>query len=559
MRREPGARPVPDYELVHVLGRGGFGEVWKANGPGGFQVALKFIHLEGDIAQVELRSLELMKDIRHPHLLSMFGAWRRDDHLILALELADRALYDRWREARGAGQPGIPAAELVEYMRDAASGLDHLNKLGLQHRDIKPHNILLVGGGAKVSDFGLAKLMEHSIASHTGAMTPAYAAPEFLQGKTSSHSDQYSLAISYCELRGGRLPFAGAPAQVVTGHLMGEPDLSMLPSAERRAVARALAKDPEQRWPSCRAFVAALTVTADEVAPEPAPPPPLPRAAPRPRVVSPRPRAAAGRGRRPEVAEPAPAAAPAATTDAVVNSIGMRLVLVQAGRFTMGSPPDEAERGADEEPRRAVIHRPFYLGAFAVTQEEYERVMGRNPSWFTARGGGRQRVVGLRTARFPVENVSWQEADEYCRRLSALPAEQRAGRVYRLPIEAEWEYACREAGRARGAFHFGASLSSRQANCDGEQPYGGAAPGPYLRRTAAVGSYPPNALGLYDLHGNVFEWCADGYERQPGRRVVRGGAWSYGAATCRCACRTPVDPATRNGNIGFRVACDVGG
>src|SRR5262249_33152564 len=156
---------------------------------------------------------------------------------------------DRLRAAQKQGQPGIPPAELLGYMRDAAKGIDCLNTINIQHRDIKPQNLLLVGGGVKVADFGLAKLLHHTRTGHTGAFTPSYAAPEFRGGQTSAHSDQYSLGVSYCQLRGGLLPFTGQPAQVIAGHLMRPPDLTMLPEAERPAVARALAKEPEERWP----------------------------------------------------------------------------------------------------------------------------------------------------------------------------------------------------------------------------------------------------------------------------------------------------------------------
>jgi serine/threonine protein kinase len=261
---QPGGRPVPDYELVQVLGRGGFGEVWKAAGPGGFAVALKFVRLEQPAVAVETRSLQLMKDIRHPNLLATFGTWQREGFLIIAMELADGTLLDRLREA---GAKGLPVEQLLEHMAEAAKGLDHLHSLGLQHRDIKPQNLLLAGGGVKVADFGLAKLLEHSLASNTGAMTPAYAAPEFLKGQTSVHSDQYSLAVSYCQLRGGRLPFTGDQAQILTGHLLRPPDLTMLPEAERPAVAKALAKKPDERWPSCRAFVQALAASSPFAAP----------------------------------------------------------------------------------------------------------------------------------------------------------------------------------------------------------------------------------------------------------------------------------------------------
>lgn len=264
----PGAVPIEGYTLIERLGRGGFGEVWKATGPGGFHVALKFVALDGNVGTVELRALEVIKHIRHPNLLGSFGSWQVGDRLIIAMELADRTLLDRFRDAAGQGFPGIPAPEIFEHFIDAAKALDFLNEprhpsggsgpQGIQHRDVKPQNLLLVGGSVKVADFGLARVLENSQTGHTGSMTPSYAPPEFFDRKTSSQSDQYSLAVTYCQLRGGRLPFEGNPAAVMSGHLMREPDLSMIPEPERPAVARALAKSPRDRWPSCRAFIKAV-------------------------------------------------------------------------------------------------------------------------------------------------------------------------------------------------------------------------------------------------------------------------------------------------------------
>jgi formylglycine-generating enzyme required for sulfatase activity/tRNA A-37 threonylcarbamoyl transferase component Bud32 len=261
---KPGSRPIPDYELVQKLGEGGFGQVWKARDPEGYELALKFIRLDERTGAAEVRALDVMKNIRHPHLLSVFRVWRLGNHLIIAMELGDRTLYQRLLDAEREGQPGIPRHELVEYLREAAKGLDHLHSLGVQHRDVKPQNFLLVGGSVKVADFGLAKVVEAGLASNSGSMTPAYAAPEFFQGRTNDNSDQYSLAVSYCQLRGGRLPFNGNATEMLYGHLQGEPDLSMLAQAEQAAVGRALAKKPEDRYPSCKAFAEAVAAAPED-------------------------------------------------------------------------------------------------------------------------------------------------------------------------------------------------------------------------------------------------------------------------------------------------------
>jgi uncharacterized protein (TIGR02996 family) len=256
----------------------------------------------------------------------------------------------------------------------------------------------------------------------------------------------------------------------------------------------------------------------------------------------------------------------------VVNSLGVRLALVPAGKFLMGSPPEESGRDDDEGPVHEVeITRPFYLGVFPITQEQFERVTGGNPSAFARRGRSARSVGRLSTRTFPVECVSWREASDFCRELSSWPEEARAGRRYRLPTEAEWEYACRAAGTSSAPFHLGRSLCSTQANFDGGFPYE-AQRGPYLRRTSAAGSYPPNALGLFDLHGNIWEWCSDWYEAdyytrsppadptgpaQGEQRVLRGGAWFFRGVMCRSARRYQCGPREAGDIFGFRVALTI--
>jgi hypothetical protein len=247
----PDGEPVPSHRLLKPLGRGGFGEVWQATGPDGKLLALKFVPWIGRLADLEIRGMEIIKDIRHPHLLRVYDTWVTQDFFIISMELADGTLLDRWR-------CGIGKKKLLEYFLQAAVGIDYLHSQGIHHRDIKPQNFLLLGGGLKVADFGLIRLMEHTVSGHTGNLTVAYAAPEYFEGCTCQNSDQYCLAVTYCHLRGNRLPFTGTAAQMVAGHLQKEPDLTMLPAEERLAVARALAKNPEDRWPDCRTFVEAI-------------------------------------------------------------------------------------------------------------------------------------------------------------------------------------------------------------------------------------------------------------------------------------------------------------
>jgi uncharacterized protein (TIGR02996 family) len=261
----------------------------------------------------------------------------------------------------------------------------------------------------------------------------------------------------------------------------------------------------------------------------------------------------------------------------VMNSLGMRFVLVSPGTFLMGSPETEEGRSDDEGPQHEVeITRPFLMALHPVTQEDYERVTGSNPSHFAPTGSGTSEVKQTDAQRFPVENVSWDDAVAFCARLSELPEEGAAGRTYRLPTEAEWEYACR-GGRLfkhlSAPFYFTEptfALDATLANFDGDHPYGGGSKGPYLEKPTPVGSYPANPLGLFDLHGNVWEWCYDWFDKDfyadpkgnkdptgpttGTRRVRRGGSWYDIGGFCRAAYRYCFDPDVRDSSFGFRVA-----
>jgi serine/threonine protein kinase len=264
-----GVEIVPGYRLVRRLGEGGFGEVWEALAPGDFSVALKFIRLDTSKVRPEFRSLQILRTIRHPHLLDIQWAVERADRLVVAMPLCDQSLRDRFLECIGRQLPGIPRAELMEYMQQVAGAIDFLNEpqhvmgdgkpFGVQHRDIKPHNIFLVGGSARVADFGLAKIVDESGAEHSGPLTPSYAPPEFFRSIVAPTSDQYSLAVTYTHLRGGHLPFTGTLQQIMHGILNNPPNLQHLPREEQPIVERALSKDPSKRWSCCREFVNQLS------------------------------------------------------------------------------------------------------------------------------------------------------------------------------------------------------------------------------------------------------------------------------------------------------------
>jgi formylglycine-generating enzyme required for sulfatase activity len=634
-----GTRPVPEYTLIVKLGEGGFGQVWRARDDSGFEVALKFLRIDGRAGAAESRALDIMKNVRHAHLLPMFREWRVSNWLVLAFELAEKTLHQRLGEAKTAGQVGIPRTELLEYLRDAARALDYLHSLNIQHRDIKPQNILLVGGTVKVADYGLAKLLEHSQASNSGSMTASYAAPEFLEHRTSEHSDQYSLAISYCELRGGKLPFRGNLQQVLVGHLQGEPDLSMLPEAERPPIARALSKKPEDRWPSCREFVRAL-IRAVSRAPRSNPTQkqpklePLPTERPRPAPTPKRPKpelprtlsttvlsrqrrvwpivlavtvlavlvpvslllwpaspsSATGRAQslQPQPSSPILAVKQApppldctgadgisasdvrqaqeawakylgrkvVETVEITNGVTMAFVLVPPGKFLMGSFDGEADRDRDEKLHVVVLTKPFDLARYEVTQAEYEALTGNNPSNFKG-------------SDLPVEQVTWELAQDYGVKLTEKRADKHE---YRLPTEAEWEYGCRGGRSSSLPFGIGngKSLSFREANFNGNDADGGAEKGNYLQETRKVGFYRPNAFGLYDMHGNVSEWCADYYgpyldeevlnpagSAMSTARVIRGGSWLSRSDICRSAYRRKNEPGYRFINVGFRLARSI--
>jgi formylglycine-generating enzyme required for sulfatase activity len=245
-----------------------------------------------------------------------------------------------------------------------------------------------------------------------------------------------------------------------------------------------------------------------------------------------------------------PAAAQVTITD---PKTGIALVEIPSGRYTMGSPAAELGRNANEAQHDVTINQAFFLGQHEVTQQEWRMAMGSNPSRFTDCG-----------PRCPVENVTFVEVQQF---LAALNAQSDKPLVYRLPTEAEWEYACR-AGTVT-PFSTGETITTSQANYNGKQAYAKTAPGMYRERPVRAGGFASNSWGLSEMHGNVSEWVSDWYGPYPSddsvdptgpasgnQRVVRGGSWQSEARAARCGARASRDPGTRDAAGGFRVAGD---
>ncbi len=236
--------------------------------------------------------------------------------------------------------------------------------------------------------------------------------------------------------------------------------------------------------------------------------------------------------------------------------LGMKFVSLPKGTFYMGWD------GTKGSAQKTEIKEDFQIAIHTVTQGQWQDVMGKNPSWFSRDGGGKEKVKDIKDEElklFPVEFVSWEDAQEFIKKLN--DKEKGRGYVYRLPSEAEWEYACRGGATSEEDcsydFYFEKptnDLSSTHANFNGDFPCGKAAKGPSLGRPTKVGSYAPNKLGLYDMHGNVWQWCEDLYDSKGSDRVFRGGSWDGIGRGCLAAYRVRYAPSGRARDLGFRLA-----
>lgn len=607
------------YEILQILGRGGFGTVLKAFDEKLHRfVAIKVLSRELAATSPPrkrfLREARAMAAIKNENVIAIHSV-EEQPLPYFVMEFVDGAtLQDRMDEAGP-----IPVAEILHIGKQIASGLAAAHALGLIHRDIKPANILLEKGmvqKVKISDFGLARAADDASMTQSGmiAGTPLYMAPEQARGGSlDARTDLFSLGSVLYALATGHPPFRASSAMAVLRRVAEETPrpiqevISDIPDWLVFIIKKLLAKQSEDRFQSAQELAEVLAKCQSELqagvpvtavnklaTAQPAPSTAPKRTEPSKKKI-PLAGIAAGalmmfaimsaglflwsqnRNSSPAIFASAPGyfrsssttpatlpamiTAPDGNTAPVMvnpkqplavtltNSIGMEFVKVPKGTAWLGGGAGQPGTTKME------IEEDFYLGKYEVTQGEWEAVTGLTPSYFSRTGGGAEVVKDISDAdlkRFPVETVSWEDCQLFIERLNQR--EKDSGRVYRLPKEAEWEYACRggPVSHVESAFDFYFSIPKRtlfpnEANFSSPQS---------LKRTTKVGSYEPNILGLHDMHGNVWEWCEDefkAHEQEGSRRVYRGGGWCFEASQCRSAKRLEGNSLSRSDFNGFRI------
>jgi len=571
------------YEIIRPLGQGGFGRTFEAededrhnapcvvkqflpspviqNSPGALQKAKELFNQEA-------KQLLHLED--HPQIPTLFAYFEQSNCMYLVQQFIKRQTLKQELEQQGT----FSEAKIRELLLDLLPILQFVHERNVIHRDIKPENVIRRQSDQKfiLIDFGVAKQWSGTLLSQQGTMTgtPGYAPIEQMRGIAYPASDLYSLGVTCICLLTGYLPsydgsfalydaFEGCwlwreklPRGITVSAALGEVLDKLLQDLARdryRSAADVLAvlKGQMGRSSSQPTTVAPNVLT-------------IPQLSSRKvtglqtfnfEVVTVNDRGQITNRRRNSAQF---------FSEDLGNGISLEMVAIPGGNFIMGSLDSEKERFNDESPQHSVTIKPFQMGKFTITQAQWRQIaplpqiktaLKSDPSYFKG-------------DNFPVEQVSWNDAIEFCARLS-----QKTGKDYCLPSEAEWEYACR-AGTTT-PFHFGETITPELVNYDGRYPYRNAPKGTYRQKTTPVGSFQvANTFGLYDMHGNVREWCADhwqnSYQGAPNDGsiwlssdefsgwVVRGGSWFNYPWYCRSAYRNN-NPGNRNYDIGFRVVC----
>jgi formylglycine-generating enzyme required for sulfatase activity/tRNA A-37 threonylcarbamoyl transferase component Bud32 len=574
------------YRVLGLLGQGGFGKTFEAvdeyQSSKPHCVIKQFAYRSSDL-QAQQTALKLFYEEaqhlqslgNHPQIPALLAYFDIEGQPYLVQELVDGA--DLAQELVTQGR--FNQQQIEELLQSLLPVLNFLHGQAkpVIHRDIKPANIIRRRSDRSLVlvDFGAAKQATQTVLARTGTKigSPEYSAPEQIRGKPAFASDIFSLGVTAIHLLTGVPPFdlfdTSQDAWVWRDYLVDNPVDGWLGKVLDKMIVNALAR----RYQSAAEVLIALERQSQPSPPlsfpESLPVRPAPTKTSAPPIGTPQSIASSKARIAPE-----PFTFPTATLQLVdkINWTGLRIegtwkvqtttgrgerwiedlgngiqlemVALPGGSFQMGAPlgaGSEAER-----PRHGVTLAGFAIGRFLVSQEQYLQVMGVNPSRFKG-------------AKLPVEKVSWDDAQDFCRQLSAA-----SGKLYRLPSEAEWEYACRAGTKT--PFYCGDHLTTALANFDGSY----LAKEKYRKETTPVGKFPANRFGLHDTHGNVWEWCADGWHETYGGapidgspwinktstlRVIRGGSWFLDLNHCRSTFRYMSDAALLDHDRGFRVVC----
>ena len=545
------------------IGGGSFGNVYKAHDNVHHEdVAVKVAEVQhfGNkefSLKIELDTVKSMPD--HPNI-ALYKEVYQFEMPNGIFDFAIMKYYPHGNLKNILSEHSLSQAQKESIARQLIAGVAHLHQNGVLHRDLKPANILIHQQGNNyfplIADFGLSKLSQSEgsrISNSFGGGTLEYSAPEQLLGKTLRYNaDLWALGVIVYELFTGKRPFvtdntnssAEAKRQEIFNKIVNAPlpkDVENLPTPFNTFVANCLEKDPEIRAKTTAEALEKIATKGqgqpfgeaqnEETEVQKTPPKPPDPSKPQSNwwllvlglfVV-------------------AGAYYFFSGNTNIIAQLEKNMVYVAGGSFTMGCT---SEQGSDcydnEKPAHPVSVKSFYIGKYEVTQAEWRAVMGSDPEELYFKG----------CDRCPVENVSWEDVQDFLKKLNA-----QTGKNYRLPSEAEWEYAARGGNKSKGYKYAGSN------NIDEVAWYGYEKAG---KETHAVGGKQANELGLYDMSGNVYEWCNDWYKGYPGssgvtdytgsRREGRGGSWNGAASFCRVSCRDESGPDSRLGFLGFRLA-----
>jgi formylglycine-generating enzyme required for sulfatase activity/tRNA A-37 threonylcarbamoyl transferase component Bud32 len=545
------------FRMIKFLGQGGFGRTYLAEDIDKLNLPCVVKQLAPNVQgtwainkavelfQQEARQLQQLG--QHPQIPSLDAYFEQDNYLYLVQQFVDGDNLLKLFQNRGIWQEKQVKRLLLELL----PVLKFIHEQKIIHRDIKPENIMRRRSDNlfMLIDFGVSKQLSGTVMSRLGTQigSDGYAPLEQMQGgEAYPASDLFSLGATAFHLLTGVHPFSLWVEHGYSWTANWQQHLKIpIDKGLALILSKLLAKDIQRRYQS------AEEVLKDFQRQSISTPTPTPTPAPRStptltlptfdfEVVTVNARGNITNRQRHQAQF---------IREKLGSGAILDMVAIPGGSFMMGSPSTEAGRYNYEGPQRTINIPPFFMGKYEVTQEQYQAVMGNNPS-------------GFKGAKRPVEQVNWDEAVEFCRKLT-----QKTGKSYRLPSEAEWEYACR--ARTTTPFYFGETITPDLVNYDGNYPYGSAPKGLYRKETTDVGSFPPNAFGLYDMHGNVWEWCSDkwhgNYSGAPtdgsswetgtdNNRVQRGGSWSGNAVYCRSAYRHCGSAVSGWWSWGFRVA-----